>query len=342
MAGIEVFLSYSHVDEGHLVELVKHLGLLRRQGLIDPWYDRRIEAGANVHAEIEAKVESAHVFLLLISPDFVHSDYCYDREMERAMERHHEGSATVIPAILRPCDWHSAPFGGLLAIPKDGRTVTEHENRDRAYLEIARAVRRIAEQSRPRTEAESGVAVSGELEESRARTQSGEGLGLVSSPAESVVIGGHSDNLTIRKEFSDWEKDRFGHEAFESIAGHFETSLNKLEQRYVGTVQCTFRRIDATSFEATAYIDGRQASHCGVWVGGDSTFSRNRDLGYNSGGVGNRNSYNEILQVADDGYCLYLRPTMGMFGLTGGQQSENLSPGDAAEHLWRMFMEPMR
>ena len=145
MAGIEVFLSYSHADEGHLLEVVKHLDLLRREGLIEPWYDRQIEAGADLHAEIEAKLNSAHVYLLLVSPDFVYSDYCYDKEMKKAMERHGEGSATVIPAILRPCDWQSAPFGKLQAVPRDGQPVTEHDNHDRAYLEIAHAVRRVAE-----------------------------------------------------------------------------------------------------------------------------------------------------------------------------------------------------
>ena len=117
MAGIEVFLSYSHADEGHVKELLKHLDLLRRQGLIEPWYDRRIEAGAKLHTEIDARLNSADVVLLLVSPDFVSSDYCYEREMERALDRHRVGEATVMPVILRPCDWHSAPFGDLMAVP---------------------------------------------------------------------------------------------------------------------------------------------------------------------------------------------------------------------------------
>ena len=148
MAGIEVFLSYSHADEGLVDELVKHLNLLRRQNLIEPWYDRRIEAGAKLHTQIDARLNSADVILLLVSPDFVSSDYCYEREMERALDRHRVGAATVMPVILRPCDWHSAPFGDLMAVPKDGLAVTEHANRDRAYLEIAQAVRKAAERLR--------------------------------------------------------------------------------------------------------------------------------------------------------------------------------------------------
>ena len=327
MPGIKVFLSYSHADEDHLQELVKHLDLLRRQGLIEPWYDRRIEAGANVHAEIEGELNSADVVLLLVSPDFVFSDYCYDKEMKTAMERHREGSATVIPAILRPCDWHSAPFGGLLAVPTDGQAVTEHANRDRAYLEIARAVRKAAE---------------------KAQTPSGRATNTTDEPAhgafrgEPSVVEGHGHDLSIRREFSDWQKDEFGHEAFENITRHFEQSLNRLEQQHAGTVKCSFQRIDETSFEATAYVDGRERSRCGVWVGGGAAFTRNSELGYSSRGVGNKSSYNEVLHTEDDGYRLYLRPVMGLAWLHGREAKQELTPEEAAEHLWRMFMQPLQ
>ena len=326
MPGIEVFLSYSHEDEGHLDQLVKHLDLLRRQGLIQPWYDRRIEVGANVHAEIESKLNSADVVLLLVSPDFVFSDYCYDKEMTRAMERHREGSATVIPAILRPCDWYSAPFGDLLAVPKDGLAVTEHSNRDRAYLEIATAVRKVAE---------------------KARTPSGHPTNTARESARRALQGqlsaedGELTDLRIRREFTDWQKDEFGHGAFEEISRYFERSLNRLEQTHSDTVRCTFRKIDETSFEAIAYIDGQERSRCGVWVGGGA-FSRNSDLAYSSGGVGNKSSYNEVLHIEDDGYRLYLRSVMGFAWSQYRESKRELTPKEAAEHLWRMFMQPMQ
>ena len=328
MAGIKVFLSYSHADESHLEELVKHLDLLRRQGLIEPWYDRRIEAGANVHAEIEDKLNTADVVLLLVSPDFVFSDYCYDKEMTTAMERHREGSAIVIPAILRPCDWHSAPFGDLLAVPKDGQAVTEHPNQDRAYLEIAQAVRKASEKARTPS----------------GRTSNTTSGGAARGPYQGVRQAAHerADDLKIRREFTDWQKDEFGHEAFENTARHFEQSLNRLEQQNEGTVKCTFRQIDKTSFEATAYVDGQERSRCGVWIGGGSAFSRNGELGYSASGVGDRNTYNEVLHIEDDGYQLYLRPMMGLAWLHGREAKQELTSQEAAEHLWGMFMQPMQ
>ena len=92
-------------------------------------------------------------------------------------------------------------------------------------------------------------------------------------------VDGHGGDLRIRREFTDWQKDEFGHEAFENIARHFEQSLNRLEQKHAGTVKCTFRQIDETSFEATAYVDGQERSRCGVWVGGGGAFSEERRVG---------------------------------------------------------------
>src|SRR3954464_6609931 len=114
-----IFFSYSHKDEALRDELETHLSMLNRQGFITTWHDRRIAAGDIVDPTISAHLESADVVLLLVSPDFLASDYCYDKEMSRALERHEAGECRVIPVILRPSDWHDAPFGKLLAAPKD-------------------------------------------------------------------------------------------------------------------------------------------------------------------------------------------------------------------------------
>lgn len=100
MAG--VFMSYSLADEALRNELEKHLEALRRQGVISIWHDHRIEPGEELHQQIAAELQSADIILLLISADFLSSDYCYDTEMSCAMERHERGEARVIPVILRP------------------------------------------------------------------------------------------------------------------------------------------------------------------------------------------------------------------------------------------------
>ena len=136
-----VFFSYSHADEALRDQLEKQLSILKRQGVIEVWHDRRIGAGQDFAQEIDSHLETADIILLLVSTDFLASDYCYENEMKRAMERHDAGEAIVIPIILRPCDWHGAPFRKLNASPPDGKPVTQYSDRDRALLEVAKAIR---------------------------------------------------------------------------------------------------------------------------------------------------------------------------------------------------------
>ena len=137
----KLFFSYSHADEELRDQLEKQLALLKRQGIIETWHDRRIGAGDEFGDAISAHLESADIIMLLISNDFLASDYCYELEMQRAMERHRSGTAVVIPVILRACDWHSAPFGKLMATPTDGKPITLWKDRDEALLQVSRAVR---------------------------------------------------------------------------------------------------------------------------------------------------------------------------------------------------------
>ena len=141
-APLSLFYSYAHEDESLREQMEKHLRLLRRQGLISEWHDRQIVAGTQWARQIDSHLETASVILLLISSDFLASDYCYDLEMQRALERNSRGEARVIPIILRPCEWRNAPFATLQVLPRDGLPVTEWDNIDSAFLNIARGIRR--------------------------------------------------------------------------------------------------------------------------------------------------------------------------------------------------------
>jgi TIR domain len=145
VSSIEIFYSYSRKDEGLRDELNKHLALLKRQNLITGWYDREISSGEDFEGEIAEHLNKAQIILLLVSSDFIASDYCYSIEMVRALERRETREARVIPIILRPVDWHSAPFGKLKALPKDGKAITTWVNRDEAFLDVAKGIRKIVE-----------------------------------------------------------------------------------------------------------------------------------------------------------------------------------------------------
>lgn len=318
---VEVFFSYSHQDEGLRNELEKHLSLLRRQGVIDIWSDHRIGPGEELGGEIDQHLESADIILLLVSPDFLNSDYCYDIEMKRAIKRHERGKTLVIPVILRPCDWQSAPFGKLKAIPNDGKPVVKHQTLDDAFLNITRAIRSIAQQLKPDSTG----------------TVQAESTPVESAPAPSPGQRVRSSNLRIRQEFTDRQQHKFLDEAFEYIAQYFEGSLAELESRNPD-VETSFRRIDTIRFEATAYINGQERSRCGIWLG-DSASTITGIL-FSHSGLGNGNSYNESLSVEDDGFSLFLKP-MGMARM-GQNDDEQLTPEGAAEYYWSIFIERLQ
>src|SRR5579859_580336 len=148
---VEVLISYSHRDDKLREALETHLSLLRRQGFISVWQDRRISAGAEWKEQINAHLDSAQVILLLVSPDFLASDYCYEVEVKRAIERHDVGTARVIPVILRSVDWHDAPFGKLQALPKDGKPILRWSDRDEAFRTVVAGIRGAVQELRAGT-----------------------------------------------------------------------------------------------------------------------------------------------------------------------------------------------
>ncbi|WP_437282534.1 AAA family ATPase [Sorangium sp. So ce375] len=142
---IRLFFSYSHEDEALRDELETHLALLKREGLLQSWHDRRIAAGDESAGQIDRNLNEADIILLLVSADFMASDYCFDHEMMRALERHDAGQACVIPVLLRKTDWQSAPFAKLQALPKGARPVTLWQDRDEAWHDVALGIRRAIE-----------------------------------------------------------------------------------------------------------------------------------------------------------------------------------------------------
>lgn len=150
MPGIRAFVSYSHKDDALREELQTHIKLFLRQGKLDAWDDRRITPGDEWKGQIDNNLENAELVLLLVSADFIASDYCYDIEMKRALERHKEGTARVIPIIIRDCAWQSAPFGKVNALPTDGHPVTHPTHwgngayaRDTAWKSVADGIAKV-------------------------------------------------------------------------------------------------------------------------------------------------------------------------------------------------------
>jgi internalin A len=147
---VRLFISYSHKDENQRNELQTHIKLLQRQRIIDAWDDRRIDPGDEWKQKIDDNLERASIILLLVSSDFMASDYCYKTEIMRAMERHYNDEARVIPVIVRDTLWNNAPFAKLQALPKDGKPISQWPDKDTAWKNVAEGIDAVAEQIRKR------------------------------------------------------------------------------------------------------------------------------------------------------------------------------------------------
>ena len=142
---VTLFISYAHRDEGLKTQLDKHLTPLKLQKIIEKWSDRQIEGGQDWAHQIDSNLKSADIILLLVSPDFVSSEYCAGVELQEAMKRYRSGDAVVVPVILEPCDWKWLDFGKLQATPKDGKAITDWPNINSAFLDVINNIRQIAQ-----------------------------------------------------------------------------------------------------------------------------------------------------------------------------------------------------
>jgi len=139
---IKLFYCYARADKPLRDELEKHLAWLKRRYHLTNWHDRELLPGEEWEQAIDTHLNTAHLILLLISPDFIASDYCYGKEMQRALERHQAGTCRVIPILLRPTYWEGAPFSHLQLLPTDARAITRWPDRDEAFEEVVAEINR--------------------------------------------------------------------------------------------------------------------------------------------------------------------------------------------------------
>ena len=139
---VKIIFCYAHEEEVMLDQLQKHLKSLKWQGLVELWDDRNISPGALWEDEIRQHLYAAKIILLLVSPTFMASEYCYN-EMQQAVERHKRGEVSVIPIILCPFDWQGTPFSKLQVLPTNAKPVTTWSDQNEAFLDVARGVRKV-------------------------------------------------------------------------------------------------------------------------------------------------------------------------------------------------------
>jgi predicted nucleotide-binding protein len=300
---LTMFISYSSEDEKLRAGLEFHLVNLKRQGLIRIWHDRKIEAGNEWANQINQHIERVQLVLLLVSPSYLNSHYCYDVEFARILERHDAGDLTVIPIILRPCDWQSAPFGRFQALPKNGRPVTTWRNRDAAFLDVTRSIQDII----------------AERQQSAIRTPEAS-----EKPTEWEVSRENevSIELTINKDI-----DQFGSEQQTRLLNAISKLLKsnheiKITQKKKGSVRLVFQLAPEDAERLLLAAKGGQLAELSVVDGrlaSSSSFSDSRRrptvfIGSSKEGL----EIAEALQANMDEHCEITLWSQGAFGLGEG------------------------
>jgi hypothetical protein len=302
---VKAFISYSHKDGHALERLHTHLAVLRRDGQIKAWFDRNILAGDELDREIEEQLESCELFLLLVSPDFLASDYCYEREMARALERHDAGEARVVPIIVQPCDWLASPLKKLKALPRDGRPVSEWTNQNNAFVDIVAELRRILVQDEA---AQAPAAQPG-------RPPAG------------------APRYRVKRDFDEIDRGDFRVNAFETIRRYFESATTEINQ--IEGLRARYVSLGPQSFGCTLVNRARDRGTAHITVRSRSGNFAFGDIYYSFAENAPPNTANGSFSIEEDDYELFLKA--GPFG-PGGDE-ERVTPEQAAERLWTEFLE---
>lgn len=299
-----LFISYSHADAGLLERLHKHLAQLEREGTVAGWYDREIHAGGNIATEIENALEGASIFIACASPDYIASNYCYDKELDRALAREAAGELTIVPVIFEPCDWLSTPLAKFKALPGDGKPVSEYTNENVAFLEVIRELRSLTQTSKD---------------------------GVESAPSATSSVKTTDVSLSryrVKKDFDELDKRDFVERSFNDIYRFFEASAGELAS--LPEIEARLSPLAEDSFSCTVinrgFRRGFETIHIrrgGTWGAIDYLFGQQNSRSTSSGGF----------RLEADDYQLHLR-SASFTGVRRPSGRENITSIEAAQEMW--------
>src|SRR5438270_4027421 len=142
---MKVFYSYANKDQAFRDELENHLRNLSEQGIITSWSNHNINAGEEWAKVINANLDDADIILLLISSDFISSNYCYRVELEKALAKQRAHEADVLPILLRHVDWKGSRFSHLPVLPANAKPVNAWPDRDEAFAEVVKGITQVVQ-----------------------------------------------------------------------------------------------------------------------------------------------------------------------------------------------------
>ncbi|MBX7494903.1 toll/interleukin-1 receptor domain-containing protein [Qipengyuania sp. 6B39] len=301
---MKAFISYCHTDETILDKLHKHLAQLRRDGTIDTWYDREILAGGRFDSEISAQLADADIFLACASPDWIASNYAYEQEFEKAIERELDGSMRIVPVIFRPCDWLATPLAKFTALPKDGKAITEFTNQDVAFLEVAQKLRRLCAEAR---------------KSSKVITEVGEN-------SLEKAEGYKPPRYRAKREFDAVDRRDFIEQSYEEVFRFFEASAAEIAN--LDSVECRLTRSER-HFSCTVINRGYGRAFETVHIRQGGMFG---GINVQYGERFEENVSHGGFSVKSDEYQLFW--SGGGFAHMYGDQSGLMTARDLAQQIW--------
>jgi len=302
---IDAFISYSHADEKAVDRLHKHLAMLQREGEIRAWSDHKLLPGAKLDPEISGALDKSGLFLALVSPDFLASNYCYEKEFQRALQLTEAGKMRIVPIILEPCDWRASPLSQFMALPKDGKPISEWTNQNNAFLDVVTGLRRVI--TAPTVvETQS----SGEVPMRRPR---------------------------VKQDFDAIQKSEFADRAYDIIQSYFENSCKELNEMGDSILKAKFEQMSQTAFTCTVVNRAkRSGGEAHITVRNSKQASHFGDISYVYARHASDNTSNGSIRVEADDYSLFL--TLDSF--SGGRRGDTKStPQQAASALWVDFVK---
>ncbi|AVI50934.1 hypothetical protein C5O00_06990 [Pukyongia salina] len=310
---MRAFISYSHKDEEYLERLHTHLAQLKRDGLIHTWTDESISPGGNIEKEISTSLSESELFIALLSPDYINSNYCYEKEFEAALKMHEEGKLIIIPIILEPCDWLTTPFKVFKAMPKDGKPISNWSNSNTAFLGVIQGIRSLMEGHK----AEVVVASQSKKPETNSRS------------------------YKVQKDFDTIEKMEFVETGFKELRLHLRNyidevlNLENIKARILvnddESFKCVIVNKNKIATEAKLMLtktDGKPQIGIQSYTGSDFSINCSIDQG-------NRGNEHFSFNLELDEYNMYW--TMGGYSFKGG--SRKLSVKEIADIIWEKWLK---
>jgi hypothetical protein len=307
------FISYAHADANALDRLHKHLAMLKREGTLNAWTDHAILPGDRVDGAISAQLERSTIFVALVSPDYLASRYCYEKEFELGLALAQAGRMRIVPVILEPCDWLSSPLKEFLALPKDGLAISGWTNQNNAYLDVVTGLRRIL------TAPDEGKGP-------------GPGPGSAVAPPRAATVR----QPRIKQDFDTIQRADSADKTFAVIQDYFRASCDELTR--IEDLRARFEVMDPTAFTCTVVNRGRLRggeAHITVRNGKGRSMGFGGDISYVNQRYAEANTSNGSIRVEHDDYNLFL--AMDQFG-SSGRNKEKITPEQAAARLWTEFV----